>query len=195
MKQVVLFHVIKPPFWWRMVLSVLILFLVVSATAAAKTTGANIVVVSKFSIISTGAPAVTGIFPDSGPVTGSTSVTITGTGLHGATAVNFGSTPATGFVVVSDLSITATAPANAAAGSVVDITVTTSTGTSAISKADEYTYSVSAPAPAVTGISPARASTVVTTMIPLTTRAPIPAAVSVIASVIAVRAITFTKRK
>src|SRR5208283_14619 len=43
-------------------------------------------------------PAVTGISPAAGPVAGGTTVTITGTGFTGATAVTFGTTAATSYV-------------------------------------------------------------------------------------------------
>lgn len=87
------------------------------------------------------APAVTGLSPAGGPLAGGTSVTITGTGFTGATAVNFGSLPATSFTVTSDTSITATATAPAAANvGTVDVTVTTPAGTSATSPADHYNY-------------------------------------------------------
>jgi hypothetical protein len=98
----------------------------------------------------TSAPAITSISPTSGPLSGGTSVTITGSGFTGATAVTFGSTAATTFTVNSDTSITATSPIGSG---VVDITVTTSYGTSATSSADQYTY-VATAAPAVTGVSP-----------------------------------------
>jgi hypothetical protein len=195
MKQVVQFHVTKPPVRWRIVLIALILFLVVSTAAAANPPNTPLVVESKFSIVASGAPVVTGISPNSGSNSGGTLVIITGIGLHGATAVNFGPTPAANFVVVNDLSITATAPANATAGAIVDITVTTLSGTSAISGTDEYTYSASTPAPTITVIPPTTASTVVTTTIPMATRAPLPPVVSVIASSIVVLTIVFTKRK
>jgi hypothetical protein len=85
------------------------------------------------------ATTVTGVSPGSGPVSGGTSVTITGSGFTGATAVNFGATAASSFTVNSDTSITATAPAATAVGP-VDVTVTTPSGTSATSSADQYTY-------------------------------------------------------
>ncbi|MFG2909494.1 IPT/TIG domain-containing protein [Kitasatospora sp. NPDC048286] len=84
----------------------------------------------------TPAPAVTGLAPDHGPLAGGTKVTLTGTHLNGATAVNFGTTPATAFTVDSDTQITATTPAGSAAGP-VDVTVTTPGGTGAAGK---YTY-------------------------------------------------------
>jgi uncharacterized repeat protein (TIGR01451 family) len=65
-------------------------------------------------------------------------VTITGTALTGATAVQFGTVPATGFTVNSATQITATAPA-ASAGA-VNVTVTTPGGTSSGSTASQYTY-------------------------------------------------------
>ena len=85
------------------------------------------------------APAVTAISPASGPQTGGTSVTITGTGLTRATAVYFGTVPADGFTVNSATQVTATAPAAASTGT-VNVTVTTPVGTSAASTASQYTY-------------------------------------------------------
>ena len=82
--------------------------------------------------------------------TGGTTVTITGTVFTGATAVMFGSTAATSYVVNSATSITAVSPAGSAG--TVDVTVTTPGGTSAISAADKFTYLA---IPTVTGITPA----------------------------------------
>ncbi|MBF6254684.1 IPT/TIG domain-containing protein, partial [Nocardia farcinica] len=67
-------------------------------------------------------------FPDS------TLVRSTGTGLTGASAVNFGGTPATSFIVNSDTQITAIAPAGTGT---VQLTVTTPGGTS---NGVAYTY-------------------------------------------------------
>jgi hypothetical protein len=96
-------------------------------------------------------PAVTGLSPASGPVTGGTQVTITGTGLANATAVNFGGAAGT-IVSNSDTKIVATSPAGVAG--TVDVTVTTAGGTSATVVGDQFTYGAGA-APTVTGISPA----------------------------------------
>ena len=85
----------------------------------------------------TAAPTVTAVNPTSGPTAGGTSITVTGTNLSGATAVLFGSTPATSYTVTSSTQISATAPAGAG---VVDVTVTTPGGTSATSAADRYGY-------------------------------------------------------
>jgi len=84
-------------------------------------------------------PVVSGLSATKGPVAGGQSVTITGTGFSGATAVKFSSvTPATSFVVVSDSTITAVSPARAAGP--VNVLVTTPGGTSAIGSATLYTY-------------------------------------------------------
>ncbi|WP_170124265.1 Ig-like domain-containing protein [Breznakibacter xylanolyticus] len=103
------------------------------------------------------APSVSGISPTSGPAGGGTSVTITGTDFTGVTAVQFGSTAATGFTVNSTTQITATAPAGSAGN--VNVTVTTAGGTSTIGAANQYTYwtipmvtSVAVPANATYGV-------------------------------------------
>lgn len=76
------------------------------------------------------APTVTALSPTSGPAAGGTAVTVTGTGLTGATAVAFGSAEATSLVVVSDTEVTVDSPAGTD-GTSVDVTVTTPVGTSA----------------------------------------------------------------
>ncbi|GKQ53295.1 hypothetical protein BRSPCE3_41500 [Bradyrhizobium sp. Ce-3] len=103
--------------------------------------------VDRFTYVAS-APTVTSISPATGPTTGGTTVTITGTGFTGATAVKFGATSATGFTVNSATSITVTSPAGTGT---VDVTVTTAVGTSAASAADQFTY---ASPPTVTSVSP-----------------------------------------
>lgn len=95
------------------------------------------------------APTVTGVSPATGPVAGGSTVTITGTALTGATAVKFGSTNATSFIVDSATQITAVSPA--ASAGLVDITVTTVGGTSATSANDQYNYVA---APTIISIAP-----------------------------------------
>jgi YHS domain-containing protein len=56
------------------------------------------------------APTVTGVDPPGGLTTGGTTVTVTGTNLSGATAVDFGTAPATNVTVNSSTSLTATSP-------------------------------------------------------------------------------------
>ena len=61
-------------------------------------------------------PTVTGVSPASGPAAGGTSVTITGTGFTGATAVDFGTTAATNVHgQLGDTQITAISPAGTGA--------------------------------------------------------------------------------
>jgi hypothetical protein len=58
-----------------------------------------------------GAPTVTSVSPATGPIAGGTSVTITGTGFSGTTAVTVGGASASAVTVSSDTSMTATVPA------------------------------------------------------------------------------------
>src|SRR5262249_4871611 len=83
------------------------------------------------------APTVTNINPNTGPTSGGSSVTITGTNFSGATAVRFGSNAAGSFTVDSATQITATSPTGVGT---VDVTVTTAGGTSAITSGDRFTY-------------------------------------------------------
>lgn len=100
------------------------------------------------------APAVTGISPGSGPASGGTSITVTGSGFTGAGAVQFGGTPAATFSVVNDTQMVAVSPPGN--GTVDVVVVTASGGASSTGAVDQFTY---IPAPAVTGISPSRGPT------------------------------------
>ncbi|WP_217439606.1 IPT/TIG domain-containing protein [Nocardia barduliensis] len=91
------------------------------------------------------APVIAAIVPDAGPETGGNTVTLTGTGLTGATAVRFGATPAASFTVVSDTEVTAVVPAGTGNAAV---TLTTRGGTS---DSVGYTY---VPAPALASVVP-----------------------------------------
>jgi hypothetical protein len=84
------------------------------------------------------APTVISVSPNSGPTGGGTKVTIRGTGFTKATAVLFGSTPATRFTRVRSTEITATAPKHRAG--IVDVTVSNSGGRSATSVRDGFTF-------------------------------------------------------
>ncbi|WP_339850761.1 IPT/TIG domain-containing protein [Paenibacillus sp. FSL W7-1088] len=94
-------------------------------------------------------PTITSVSPTSGPTTGGTAVTLTGTNLTDATEVMFGATEATSYTVNSATQITAIAPAGSAG--TVDVTVTTPGGTSTTSAANQYTYHA---APTITSMSP-----------------------------------------
>ena len=82
-------------------------------------------------------PVVRHLAPHHGPANGGTSIAITGGNFAGATAVDFGTTPARGFSVVSHNVIIARSPAGSG---VVDVTVTTPAGPSATSSKDQFTY-------------------------------------------------------
>jgi hypothetical protein len=93
-------------------------------------------------------PTVTKLSPKSGPTTGGTSVTITGTEFGGGVSrVTFGGVDAQSFKVLSGTSIVAVAPAENAAQ--VDVTVTTPFGTSPLVSADHYKFT-----PIVEAITP-----------------------------------------
>ncbi|MGW5689730.1 IPT/TIG domain-containing protein [Streptomyces asiaticus] len=93
------------------------------------------------------APTLTAVSPASGPATGGTTVTLTGTNLLGATAVRFGAVNATSFMVVSATQITAVVPAGSGT---VQVTVVTPAGTS---NGVPYSYVV-APVPVLMSVSP-----------------------------------------
>jgi IPT/TIG domain-containing protein/FG-GAP repeat protein len=80
-------------------------------------------------------PEVKSFSPTTGPASGGTSVTITGSHLEGATAVDFGPTPAS-FTVNSPTSITAIAPEGSGT---VTVSVTTPEGTATSHKRFKYT--------------------------------------------------------
>ena len=107
----------------------------VSVTAPTGTTPTDPADVFSYSLK---VPFVTSVAPDVGPASGGTSVTISGRRFTKATAVDFGSTPATSYVVNSSKSITAVAPAGTGT---VDVSVTNASGASAGgSPVDQYTY-------------------------------------------------------
>jgi len=123
----------------------------VAANVAQDAAGNGNTAASQFSITyaqAVAAPTVTALSPTSGPTSGGTSVSITGTNFSGVTAVTFGATAATGFTVNSATQITATAPAGTGT---VDVRITTAGGTSTTSASDQFTYIA---VPTVTALSP-----------------------------------------
>ncbi|MFI8854781.1 IPT/TIG domain-containing protein [Streptomyces sp. NPDC053499] len=87
-------------------------------------------------------PTATSIVPTSGPVSGGTSFTITGTNLTGATVL-FGGVPATGVAVdPSGTSLTGVTPPGLAAGNVT-VTIITPNGTANVPGG--FTYTALAP--------------------------------------------------
>jgi len=107
------------------------------------------------------APTVSTLDPDAGPVTGGTTVTVTGAGLLGATEVTFDGIPGTGLTVVSDTSLTVVTPAHATGA--VDVVVTTPGGAATL--ADGFTYMA---APDLSSLSPAEGPTSGGTTVTLT---------------------------
>ena len=87
-------------------------------------------------------PAVTGVSPISGSISGGTAVTITGTGFAAGATVTIGGNTATGVTVVNSTSITATTPAHTAGA--VGVTVTNADSQSGTA-ANAFTYVASAP--------------------------------------------------
>ena len=84
-------------------------------------------------------PGIAALTPASGPAAGGTAVTIRGHDFTEATAVRFGSAPASTFHVDSDTQMTATAPAGEPG--VVAVAVTTQAGTATA----PFTYEASSP--------------------------------------------------
>jgi hypothetical protein len=138
----------------------------ISATSPAGAGTANIEVMTNRGVSVLGSsgqfdytPTVSGVSPKSGPATGGTAVTISGSGFTNATAVSFGGVPATSFSIGSDGVITAQAPPGP--GGTFDVTVTTPGGASSTSSSDQFAYLavVSGMSP---GDGPAAGGTVVT---------------------------------
>ncbi|MEV7806904.1 IPT/TIG domain-containing protein [Microbispora sp. NPDC088329] len=101
-----------------------------------------------FTYVNAPAPVITSLSPREGPVAGGTTVTITGSGLTGATQVRFGALSAS-YTTNSSTQITATAPAGM--GPVL-VAVTTPGG---VSIPLPYCYTAaSAPIPFVAGVAP-----------------------------------------
>jgi hypothetical protein len=85
-------------------------------------------------------PSVTSITPSSGPVSGGTTVTISGTGFTTATQVSLGGQPIP-FTIVDAQTITFVTPPHEAAGTgSFDVTVTNPNGTSTTTPSDVFTY-------------------------------------------------------
>ncbi len=105
------------------------------------------------------APTVSGISPATGPTSGGTQITVTGTDLGGATQVDFDDDSGDDFLgtIVSNTSdqIVVTAPSTGFEGT-FDVIVTTVGGTSAGSPADQFTY---IGVPTVSSVSPPAGNT------------------------------------
>ena len=123
-----------------------------SYSATAPNSGSNWVMqMATFVLASAPTPTVTGIGPSTGPTSGGTAVTITGTSFAAGATVAFGANAATNVTVLNSTTISATSPAGAVGTATV--TVTNSTGRSG-SLSNAFTYTGSNPAPTVTSITP-----------------------------------------
>ena len=127
----------------------------ITATTAARAAGVVDVVVESAGgsgvlagAFTYAAPTITSLTPATGTISGATTVVISGSYLTGATAVNFGSTRATSFVVNSANQITAISPA-LPVGSVT-VTVVTPLGT--VTSAQSFNYVQ----PTISSLLPAR---------------------------------------
>ena len=115
-----------------------------SWSLAAAATGGG--VIGSIAICAAPVPTVNSLKPSNGPAAGGNSIAVVGSNFTGATAVDFGSTPASSFSVVSSGQINAVAPSGSGT---VDVTVTAPGGTSPTVSGDVYKY-----VPSVTSVSP-----------------------------------------
>ncbi|WP_257450218.1 IPT/TIG domain-containing protein [Archangium lipolyticum] len=100
-------------------------------------------------------PRITGISPSSGPSTGGTRVSLTGSGFEPGATVSFGGVAASGVTVADGEHLSATTPAHAVG--VVDVVVSNPSGSRA-TLGGGFTYE-KAPAPVLTGVAPSSGST------------------------------------
>ncbi|WP_405891297.1 IPT/TIG domain-containing protein [Streptomyces sp. NBC_00133] len=106
------------------------------------------------------APTLSSVSPSQGPSSGGATVTLSGTGFSGVTAVRFGSNAAASFTVTGSTQIIAVTPPGTGA---VNVTVTTSQGTS--TQTVTYTYLT---APVLSSLAPSQGSTAGGTTVILT---------------------------
>jgi hypothetical protein len=97
--------------------------------------------VSAHARFSFGPPTITSLAPAAGPVSGATSVTVSGTGFEpgtGTTTFKFGSTVATGVECSTNTSCNVVAPGRPAGA--VDVRATVNHQSNPESPADQFTY-------------------------------------------------------
>ena len=111
------------------------------------------------------APTITSVSPTSGPATGGTLITITGTSFATGATVRVGGALATGITLVSSTQLRATTPAGSAGAR--DVQVTNSSGSSA-TRAGAFTYTATSTTPTLTSVSPTSGPTTGGTTITLT---------------------------
>jgi subtilase family serine protease len=112
----------------------------VTVTTAGTAAGTSpVVAASQFTFLS---PQVVSVVSDHGPLAGGGQVTIHGSGFSDATAVTFGSTPATTFQVNSPTTITATVPPGTSTSTPADVVVVGPLGTSPVTPGSAYYYAL-----------------------------------------------------
>ncbi len=102
--------------------------------------GTNTTVLTAAIAIESGS-TLTAVNPNSGTAAGGVGVTLTGTGLTGATTVTFDGIPATSVNVVNSTTVTAVTPVHAAG--IVDVVIDTPAGGGVL--ANYYTYTATTP--------------------------------------------------
>jgi hypothetical protein len=98
---------------------------------------------SAFTYASAAPPTVTGISPASGPTTGGTAITLSGTNFAAGATVTIGGATATGVTVTSSTSLQAVTPAGSAGQAAVRVTVSGQSAT----YAGYFTYVTAGPNP------------------------------------------------
>ena len=119
-----------------------------SATATLSSAGPWVMQMVTFSPVSGPAPTVTSVTPNTGPTTGGTAVTITGSNFAAGVTVAFGGVAATNVAVLSATEITATSPAGTAGATAVTVT---NPGGQSGSLPSAFTYIAS---PTVSSVAP-----------------------------------------
>jgi hypothetical protein len=93
----------------------------------------------RFTYVAPARPVVTGVRPSSGPTSGGTVVTVTGSGFTDARFVGFGGMGGSDLVVVSDSELRVTTPAHSDPGE-VPVSVTVFPYYSEVTPASVFTY-------------------------------------------------------
>jgi hypothetical protein len=138
-----------------------------NATAPLSDSGSWVMQMVAFSPTVNGAPIVSGVSPNSGPTSGGTAVTITGSGFAPGATVRFGSAAATQVTVASSTKITATSPAGTAGP--VPVTVTNANGqTGSLAGCFNYSSSDGTALPAFVQVATATPESATTVTVPFT---------------------------
>jgi hypothetical protein len=111
---------------------------------------------ASFTFDAPGAPTLSGLAPASGPESGGTIVTITGSKIVSGATVTFGGIAATGVSVLDSGHVTATTPAHAAGA--VDVVVANGSDATTLTSAFTYT-ATSSDAPSVSSVTPSSGPT------------------------------------